>query len=278
MKGYQIRPDDHINVGRTERILSIASGVVGLLWLLPRLSRLKMPSTVKMPAIATSGYMVYRGVSGKCVVYDAMGIKRTGPNGEAGVRVRRAMTVNARKEDVYRFWRNFENLPRFMKHLEEVHQTDKNISHWTANAPLGRTVEWEAEIIEDIPGEKISWRSLPGSQIENAGSVIFLDAPGGRGTEIQVTIQYDPPAGSAGAMAARLLGEEPSIQVLDDLRRFKMIMETGEVATTKGQPSGRLEEVQQERRELMEDLGMKGPNPEGVYLASRRASMTAGGQ
>jgi uncharacterized membrane protein len=278
MKGYQVRPEEHLNVGRTERILSIASGVLGLLWLLPRLSRLKMPAAAKLPAVATSGYMVYRGVSGKCLVYDAMGIKRTGPNGSSGVRVRRAITVNARKEDVYRFWRNFENLPRFMKHLEEVRQVNKDISHWKAHAPLGRTVEWEAEIIEDIPGEKISWRSLPGSQIENAGSVIFLDAPGGRGTEIQVTIQYDPPAGSAGAMAAKLLGEEPSIQVLDDLRRFKMIMETGEVATTKGQPSGRLDEVHEERAELNQRLGVKSPSPEGVYLASRRSDLSVGGQ
>jgi uncharacterized membrane protein len=278
MKGYQVRPEEHLNVGRTERILSIASGILGLLWLLPRLTRSKMPSAVKMPALATSGYMVYRGVSGKCMVYDAMGIKRTGPNGESGVRVRRAMTVNARKEDVYRYWRNFENLPRFMKHLDQVRQINNEVSHWTAKAPLGRTVEWEAEIIEDIPGEKISWRSLPGSQVDNAGSVIFLDAPGDRGTEIQVTIQYDPPAGSAGAMAARLLGEEPSIQVLDDLRRFKMIIETGEVATTKGQPSGRVDEVHEERAELTQRLGMKGTSPEGVYLASRRNDLSVGGQ
>lgn len=243
-----------------------------MLWLLPKLSRLKMP------AVVSSGYMVYRGVTGKCLVYDAMGIKRTGANGSSGVRVRRAMTINARREDVYQFWRNFENLPRFMKHLEEVHVLDSMRSHWKAKAPMGMHVEWEAEIIEDKPNEKVSWKSLPGSQIENAGSVIFLDAPGGRGTEIQVTIQYDPPAGSAGAAIARLLGEEPSTQVLTDLRRFKQIMETGEIATVRGQSSGRQDEVHEQRQELMEHLGMSGASPEGVHVASRRAEMGMGGQ
>lgn len=270
MKSYDVYPDNKLNVGQTERLLSVASGILGLVWLLPRLSRLKMP------AVLTSGYMVYRGVTGKCVVYDAMGIDRTGPNGKAGVRVRRAMTINQRREDVYRFWRNFENLPRFMKHLDQIQVVDNQHSHWAARGPLNSRVEWDAEIIEDIPAEKISWRSQPGSQIENAGSVLFFDAPGNRGTEIQVSIQYDPPAGSAGAAVARMLGEEPSMQVLDDLRRFKQIMETGEVATIKGQPSGRVEDVEKERQAIAQRFGSSG-TPEGAWVARRRAEMGAAG-
>lgn len=270
MKGYDIRPSNSLNVGQSERILSVVGGVLGLIWLLPRLSRLKMPT------VLTSGYMVYRGVTGKCAVYDAMGIKRTGRAGSSGVRVQRAMTINQRREDVYRFWRNFENLPRFMKHLELVEMTDSLHSHWVARGPLNLTVDWDAEIIEDAPNEKISWRSMPGSQIENAGSVIFVDAPGGRGTEIQVTIQYDPPAGSAGAAVARLLGEEPSIQVLDDLRRFKQIMETGEVATVRGQSSGRSQQVQEERQALVEDLDIASAEWGSASVAHKRAEMSSG--
>jgi uncharacterized membrane protein len=266
MKGYDIKPADRLNVGRTERFLSVAGGILGLLWLLPKVSRLKMPAAM------TSAYMIYRGVTGKCAVYDAMGIERTGAAGKSGVRVRRAMTINRRIEEVYNFWRNFENLPRFMKHLEEVHVQDGGHSHWVARGPLGLKVEWDAEIIEDKPNEKISWRSMPGSQIENAGSVIFLEAPGGRGTEIQVTIQYDPPAGSAGAALAKLFGEEPTVQVLDDLRRFKQIMETGEVATIRGQTSGRLQEVQVEREELIGRQGQYYRTPEGTWQPLKAAS------
>jgi uncharacterized membrane protein len=259
MKGYDIHPGNRLNVGRTERILSVVGGILGLLWLLPKTSRLKAPTMM------TSSYMIYRGVTGKCTLYEAMGIQRTGADGQSGVRVRRAMTINRRREEVYSFWRNFENLPRFMKHLEAVQLLDDQHSHWTARGPFNMKVEWDAEIIEDKPNEKISWRSLPGSQVFNAGSVIFLDAPNGRGTEIQITIQYDPPAGSAGAAIAKLLGEEPTVQVLDDLRRFKQVMEAGEIATIRGQTSGRLEEVQIEREELMGRQGQYYRTPEGDW-------------
>ena len=145
------------------------------------------------------------------------------------IHVRRSVTVDRGREEVYAFWRDFENLPRFMEHLESVRITDGDRSHWTARAPAGRTVEWDAELTEDVPGERIAWRSLPGADVPNRGVVRFVPAPADRGTEVHVELEYDPPAGRLGATVAKLFGEEPSIQVAADLRRFKQVLETGEV-------------------------------------------------
>lgn len=149
--------------------------------------------------------------------------------GEQGVRVRKAITINRPPEEVYTFWRHLENLPRFMVHLESVRELDQRLSYWRMRAPLGTTVEWTAQILEDRPNELISWRSVEDSQIPNAGIVRFSPAPGGRGTEVQLEVSYDPPAGTLGATIAKLLGQEPSQQVDGDLRRFKQVVETGEV-------------------------------------------------
>lgn len=143
--------------------------------------------------------------------------------------VTKIVTINRPPEEVYRFWRNFENLPRFMEHLESVTVLDDRRSRWKAKAPAGRSVEWDAEITEDRPGEMIAWRSVEGSDIGNRGTVRFLRAPQGRGTEVRVDLQYDPPGGMLGATIAKLFGEEPGIQVDGDLRRFKQVMEIGEV-------------------------------------------------
>lgn len=144
-------------------------------------------------------------------------------------RVARSITVNRSRSEVYAFWRNFENLPQFMKHLDKVSVLDERRSEWTARAPMGRRVSWEAEILEDVPNERISWRSLPGSTITNAGMVLFADAPGDRGTEIHVELEYKPPAGMLGTTVALLFREEPKEQLFEDLRAFKQVMEIGEV-------------------------------------------------
>ena len=143
--------------------------------------------------------------------------------------VRKSVTILQPRERLYEFWRDFENLPRFMQHLEHVEDLGGGRSHWVAKAPLGRTVEWDAETIEDVPNKLIAWRSLPGSDVQNSGSVRFKDAPGDRGTEIVVEIQYDVPGGSFGAALARLFAEDPGAQLRDDLRRFKQVVEAGEV-------------------------------------------------
>lgn len=159
--------------------------------------------------------------------------------GGGRIRVEKVIAIDRSPEELYRFWRQFENLPRFMRHLESVRETDQNRSHWRAKGPAGTSVEWEAEIVDERPGELISWRSLPGADIDNSGSVRFEPAPGDRGTFVRVRMEYNPPGGFFGATVAKLLGEEPEIQVQRDLYRFKQVMETGQVATTQGQPAGR---------------------------------------
>jgi uncharacterized membrane protein len=153
--------------------------------------------------------------------------------------VMKSITINRPVEEVYAFWHNFENLPRFMSHLESVQVTGDRRSHWKAKAPAGTTVEWDAEITEDSPNERIAWRSLEGADIYNTGSVSFRPAPGNRGTEVHVQIEYNPPAGKLGKAVAKLLGEEPNIQVADDLRAFKQVIETGEVVMADGSIQGR---------------------------------------
>ena len=155
------------------------------------------------------------------------------------IEVRRSVTINRPRPEVYAFWRRLENLPRFMDHLKAVTEQGDGRSHWVAKAPAGADVEWDARITEEREGELLAWTSTEEAQDPNAGQVRFAEAPAGRGTEVHVALTYEPPAGAAGAALAKLFGEEPDQQVREDLRRFKRIMETGEIATTDGQPSGR---------------------------------------
>jgi uncharacterized membrane protein len=154
--------------------------------------------------------------------------KPAGDEGDSN-RVNKSIVINSSPEELYQFWRDFENLPRFMHHLESVRVEGEGRSHWVATAPAGTTVEWDAEITEDRPNELIAWRSLEGADVYNRGSVRFERAPGGRGTIVRVEIDYDPPGGRLGAAVAKLFGEEPEQQVGSDLRRFKQVIETGEV-------------------------------------------------
>ncbi|MFI7607733.1 SRPBCC family protein [Micromonospora sp. NPDC049366] len=154
------------------------------------------------------------------------------------IRVDLAVTVNRSPAEAYRFWRDVENLPRFMSHLESVRAEDLRRSRWTARGPAGRRIEWDAEIVDDQPNRSIAWRSLPGTRVANAGRVRFVPAPGDRGTEVRVQLGYAPPAGALGRAVAKLFGEEPEQQVRDDLRRFKQVLETGEVVRSEGSPEG----------------------------------------
>ena len=153
--------------------------------------------------------------------------------------VTESITINRPLEEIYTFWRNFENLPQFMNHLHSVRVEDEKRSHWVAKGPAGTEVEWDAEIIEEKPNELIAWRSLPGATVENAGSVRFEPATGGRGTIVRVKLQYRPPGGALGATIAKLFGEDPAKQIAVDLLRFKQLLETGEIARTEGQSAGR---------------------------------------
>ena len=163
---------------------------------------------------------------------DLIAAKQLSTNGSQGIHAKASCVVNRAPEEVYAFWRNFENLSRFMKHLESVVDHGDGRSHWVAKGPAGSTVEWDATIIADVPDEVITWRSLEGSDVDHAGAVRFERAPGGRGTIVKVNIQYNPPAGVVGATVAKLFGEEPEQQLDDDLRRFKQVMEIGEVVVS----------------------------------------------
>ena len=151
---------------------------------------------------------------------------------DRGIHAKASCLINQTPDEVYRFWRNFENLPRFMKHLEAVEDLGGGRSRWAAKAPAGTTVEWEDEIIADVPGEVITWRSLENSDVDNAGAVRFETAPGHRGTIVKVNLEYNPFGGAVGAAIAKLFGEEPGQQLDDDLRRLKQVLEVGEVVVS----------------------------------------------
>jgi uncharacterized membrane protein len=232
-------PQIRTNLSSAERWVSLAAG--GALTALG--------FTGRGPTLLSSllgGYLIYRAATGNCVGYQLLGVSTSDSTAEQtaiaaghGTRVDHAVTVMKPAAEVYRFWRDFENLPRFMTHLEDVDTTTGGKSHWVAKGPLGMKVEWDAEIVTDKPNEVIAWRSLDGSDVDTAGSVHFRELPGGRGTEVRVELKYDPPAGKLGTAAAKLFGTSPEAQIRADLRRFKQILEAGEVPSTAGQPHGR---------------------------------------
>jgi uncharacterized membrane protein len=162
---------------------------------------------------------------------------------DGSVHVEKCITVNRSADECYRFWRDFENFPRFMEHLESVKATDDTRSHWVAKGPAGISVEWDAEITADQEGELLAWSSPANAEVQNAGMVRFERAPGDRGTVVWIDMQYKPPGGKAGSVVARLFGEEPSQKIDEDLRRFKWLIETGEIPTNIGQASGRRDMV-----------------------------------
>lgn len=179
--------------------------------------------------------------------------------------VTKSITINRPAEVLYRFWRNFENLPQFMYHLESVQVMDERRSHWVAKAPAGTQVEWDAEITDDRPNELIAWRSTANAQVYNTGVVRFETAPAGRGTVVQVEIEYRPPGGAIGRAIAKLFGEEPGQQVAGDLRRFKQVIETGEVVLSEGSPQGFGQKLQRPARPMTAD---EMPDREGGWMSS----------
>ncbi|MDP9171194.1 MAG: SRPBCC family protein, partial [Acidobacteriota bacterium] len=181
-----------------------------------------------------------------CYSYQAFGVNTATENRsentsipyELGIRVDEAITINRPRHEVFAFWRNLENLAEFMEHVESVRVNGDGKSHWVAKGPGDRRMEWDAEIINEIPNELIGWRSLENSDVANAGSVSFADAAGNRGTEVRVALQYNPPGGAVSAMVAKLFGGEPSSQIRNDLKRLKTRLEAGVVPTTEGQSAG----------------------------------------
>jgi len=231
VKGDWLRPPFDVNVGRTERWVS---GVAGALLLGYGLRRRRYRAVLAPLGVGLIG----RAVSGRSLVNRALGRNtavetRISPvasleRGE-GTRVDRTTIIARSAPDLYQFWRRLDNLPRFMDNLESVTLVDARRSHWVAKGPLGARVEWDAEVHNEIPNELIAWRSLPGSEVDQAGSVHFT--PIAEGTEVRVVLRYAAPAGKLGDAVARVLGDDPSQQIADDLRRLKQVMEAGDVPT-----------------------------------------------
>jgi uncharacterized membrane protein len=180
------------------------------------------------------------GVAGIAVVDLLAAVRhaRTGSASAAPMELTAVTTVNRPPEQVYDFWRGLERLPRFMHHLESVEWVDEGRTRWTARGPARARVSWDAELVDDERGRRLSWRSLPGADVPNEGSVDLTPAPGGKGTEVRVHLRYDVPGGKAGRGFSRLFGEEPHQSVEDDLRRFKQVVETGDVVRSDGSPEG----------------------------------------
>lgn len=234
------RVRDGRNISDIERWMSLAAGT-GLALL--GISRLRRNGWI--PA-ALGGLLLQRGATGHCHVYQALGVNtaltgsdtRAALGGTAGINVEESVTINRSPGELYRFWRDLENLPRFMRHLESVERITETLSRWRAKGPGGKRVEWNAEIINEIPDRLIGWKSIEGSDVVSAGSVNFEDAGPERGTRVRVRLQYSPPGGKVGAAVAKLMGRDAATEIHEDLRQFKQLIETGEVATTKGQPRG----------------------------------------
>jgi uncharacterized membrane protein len=185
-----------------------------------------------------SALMAVVGITAVDVATSTELSRRTDGRADGGMHVRKAITIRKSPEEVYRFWRSFENLPRFMSHLKSVRDLGNGRSHWQAEGPGGKTVEWDAETTAARPNELIAWRSVEGSDVDNAGQVRFTPAPGGRGMEIHVDLRYKLPGGKLGATLAKLFGKEPGQEVAGDLRRLKQVLEAGEAIVSEATIEG----------------------------------------
>ena len=235
----QAGPD--VNVGGFERGASVTMGTA--------LLALALTQRRKGGAFALGllgAYLAWRGATGHCAVYEALDTgttedeedERLDSGGHDDVSLEAATTIARSPDEVYAFCRRLENAPRFMAFIESVEATDASRSRWMARTPSGQTLAWEAEILEDRPGELLAWRSDPGASVHHSGALRLRPAPGGRGTEVRLDVEFDPPGSALGRSIALLLGSATAYRVEDDLRRLKQLLEAGETATTRGQPQG----------------------------------------
>jgi uncharacterized membrane protein len=213
------------NVGDVERVVSVIAGTALALFGLRRFS------LTRLGLAGLGGSLIYRGLTGHCSAYARAGVSTAdsseGMRGNLGTKIERSIVIYAPADRIFRFWRNFANLPRFMDNVESVQVRDPKRSHWVARGPGGLCVEWDAEIINEIPDELIAWRTT-GGKVDHAGAVRFEPGPGGRGTTVRVSLQYDPPGGSAGHAVASLLGGDAGSRVEEDLQNLKRVIESGE--------------------------------------------------
>ncbi len=228
-----------VNVTSAERIGSVAAGAGLLLYGASR------KSLSGLLIALVGGALIRRGITGHCEVYQKLGVNsrqlnaESGVRGDKGIKVVKSVIVARPSQEVYRYWRNLENLARFMEHVESVKELDDRRSAWVVKGPLGHNVEWTAHIITDRESEMISWESLPGAEVQNAGSVWFEPCGDGQSTEVKVSLQYLPPAGVVGAVVAKFFGESPEQQLEEDLGRVKQLIEGGQAeAVAAGRENG----------------------------------------
>ncbi|MGI8668297.1 MAG: SRPBCC family protein [Aridibacter sp.] len=236
--------DTSTNISKTERVASATAGGALIAY------GIKRKDWIGALLSVAGGALALRGATGHCQVYDALDVntneksltERARNQAQSWldqkVEVVKSVSINKPAAELYKFWRNFENLPQFMDHLEAVKVIDDKHSEWTAKAPLGMQVHWNATITNDMENRRISWQSDEGADVSNRGMVEFME-DGKNGTVVKVSLKYEPPAGKIGELAAYFLTEEPDTQVEEDLRNFKRLMETGEIITIEGQSSGR---------------------------------------
>lgn len=214
-----------VNVGPAERKASMVGGAALAMSGLRSLGKGKYLPGLAM--IVAGGMFLYRGQTGHCSMYQAMGVDTVHTH-DNGLHIEKVVTIGLPPQQVYEFWRNLENLPRFMKHLESVQVTGERTSHWTAVGPGGIRAEWDAEMMEDTPGQQISWHSVGEADVPNKGTVEFKQAPGNKGCEVRVAIDYYPPGGMAGKAAAKAAHGINAQQLEEDLKRLKQVLEIGE--------------------------------------------------
>jgi uncharacterized membrane protein len=237
------------NVSDSERAVSAAIGGLFVA------SGLKKRGVGGLALAFLGAELMRRGATGHCMLYDAIGFSSEGQSNGAGahrsdvtgaaatvnarksIKIERVITVGKPAREIYDFWRQFSNLPQVLDHLESVNDLGGGRSHWVAKGPAGTRIEWDSEIVNDIPGELIAWKTVGEPDVAHAGSVHFK--PVGDMTEVKFVMDYEPPAGRLAAVAAKVMGESPDQKIRSDLKRLKMLFETGEVATTVGQTSGR---------------------------------------
>jgi uncharacterized membrane protein len=220
-----IQSERLVNVGETERVVSAVAGGALLVFGLRRMSL----GGLTLAAIGAA--LGYRAVTGHCDVYERLGIDAGGAHrniGNLGVKIDESIVVNAPPERVYAVWRNLENLPRLLSHVERVDVVDATRSRWTVRGPAGAAVSWDAELINDKPGELIAWRTTDSTLVNHAGSVTF--EPAGQSTRVRVSLQYDPPGGRFGHAVASLVSADAGTQVAYDLSAFKRAFEEGKLA------------------------------------------------
>jgi uncharacterized membrane protein len=228
------------NVGNGERIASSAAGLALIV------NSLKRKSPISAGVSLLSGAsLVYRGLSGYCGLYAALGIDRSqqhsqnlGVRANRGVKFESSVIINRPAADLYRHWRDLENIPQVLDHISAVILLDEKHSRWIAQGPFDQHIEWQAEILNERENELLAWRSLPGSDLDTAGSVRFAELPSERGTAVTLSLKYDPPGGKIGATLSALFGRNPDQDLQASLRRFKQRMEAGESPSVEGQPQG----------------------------------------